>query len=53
MLAEKRCQGGLEYLLLAGGAILIAVIIGLAIKQAANTINNRGSQIAVQTAQTP
>lgn len=51
MLSSTKCQGALEYLLLAAGAILIAMIIGLAIKQAANTLSNRGNEIAQETAQ--
>ncbi|MDD5148260.1 MAG: class III signal peptide-containing protein [Candidatus ainarchaeum sp.] len=38
MLDEKRAQGSMEYLLLIGGVIVVAAVIGLYLKNAANSI---------------
>ncbi|GEM_PF-4497257 len=50
LLNEKKAQAGFESLLLIGGAIALAVIIGLAVKQAGNNIANTGQD---QIANTP
>jgi uncharacterized protein (UPF0333 family) len=46
MLQEKKAQGGLEYALILGGAIIVALIVGAALKSAANTIGQRGSEVS-------
>lgn len=52
MLREKKAQGGLEYVLILGGAIIVALIVGAALKAAANTIGKRGFE-ATQGATQP
>jgi hypothetical protein len=42
MLSEKRAQGGFEYVAILAGAIVVALIVGAALKAAANTIGQRG-----------
>ena len=42
LVQEKRAQGSIEYLLIIAGAILVALVIGAALKAVANTLGNRG-----------
>ncbi len=42
MMQEKRAQGGFEYVAILAGAIVVALIVGAALKAAANTIGKRG-----------
>ncbi len=42
MLQEKKAQGSFEYVAILAGAIVVALIVGAALKAAANTIGKRG-----------
>lgn len=42
MLYEKRAQGGFEYVAILAGAIVVALIVGAALKAAAATFGDRG-----------
>ncbi|MBS3061196.1 MAG: hypothetical protein J4215_01275 [Candidatus Diapherotrites archaeon] len=44
LLQEKRAQNSMETLIMVGGAILVAVTVGLIVKQAANQLGNAGNQ---------
>ena len=37
LLKEKRAQGSIEYLMIIGGVVLVAAIVGLYLKSIANT----------------
>ncbi|MDD5163834.1 MAG: class III signal peptide-containing protein [Candidatus ainarchaeum sp.] len=37
-LKEEKAQGSLEYLLLIGGAVIVAAVVGLYLKTSANAI---------------
>jgi len=39
---EKKAQTSIEYLLLIGGVIAVATAVGLYLKQAAQTVGDRG-----------
>lgn len=41
---ENRAQTSIETLLLVGGAIAVAVIVGLAVKSAANYLSDTGQR---------
>ncbi len=44
MLAEKKAQNSMETLVLIGGAILVAVTVGLVVKQVANQFAQTGTE---------
>lgn len=44
LLQEKKAQGGLEYLFILAGAILVAVLVGKFLKDAAATVGGRASE---------
>ena len=53
ILSEKKAQGGLEYIGIIGGAVIVAILVGLALKQIAQTLGERGRQLTQETVQQP
>ena len=51
MLKEKRAQGSIEVLLLIGGAIVVATIIGILIKSLAQAPSNEVTEGVQETQQ--
>lgn len=43
---EEKAQGSIETLLLVGGAIAVAAIVGVLLKQAASTLQGRATEEA-------
>lgn len=44
MLREKRAQGGFEYVAILAGAIVVALIVGAALKAAMSTVSGAGQE---------
>lgn len=53
LFSEKRAQGSLEYLIIIGGAVLIAVVIGYTLKQASSSAGTRGQELGDEAAGNP
>ncbi|MBU0636557.1 class III signal peptide-containing protein [Candidatus Micrarchaeota archaeon] len=51
LLHEKRAQGTLEYIAIIAGAIIVATVVGLALKSMGNTLGGRAGESIGETAE--